>query len=127
LRVDLRAAPGRRRVLDAAGVLLSFGAGFALYGAGLAACGGRGSGGEDIAWLAPIRLLHDPPVGRLSAEQLRSLSMECGKYPRHDAMRGRYDAAYCEEAMAAWADSPLQMLTIPPSPPLDGHSVPRTD
>jgi hypothetical protein len=29
-------------------------------------------------------------------------------------MRGRYDAAYCEEAMAAWADAPLQMVTIKP-------------
>ncbi len=124
MRADLRAGPGRRRVLDAAGVLLSFGAGFALYAAGLAACGGRGSGGgggDEMAWLAPMRLLHSPPIGQLNAEQLRSLSMDCEKYPRKESMRGRYDAAYCEEAIAAWADSPLQMVTIPP--PRDVRSI----
>ena len=40
--------------------------------------------------------------------------MDCEKYSPHDSMRGRYDAAYCEEAMAAWGDSPLQMVIIPP-------------
>jgi hypothetical protein len=69
---------------------------------------------RDSADIAPIRLKDTPPVARLTAEQLRSLSMECGDYPPHDGMRGRYDAAYCEQAMAAWADAPLQMLTIKP-------------
>ncbi len=27
-------------------------------------------------------------------------------------MRGRYDAEYCEEAIAAWGDSPLQIVVI---------------
>jgi len=27
-------------------------------------------------------------------------------------MRGRYDAAYCSDAMAAWADAPLQMVPV---------------
>jgi hypothetical protein len=74
-----------------------------------AACAGCGG---DTADLAPIRLLHSPPLGRLSPEQLRSLSMECEKYPVVGSMRGRYDAAYCSDAMAAWADAPLQMVPV---------------
>jgi hypothetical protein len=70
------------------------------------ACGG------DSADLAPIRLTHAPPVGQLDAQQLRSLSMECEKYSANGSMRGRYDAAYCSDAMAAWADAPLQMVPI---------------
>ncbi len=38
--------------------------------------------------------------------------MECEKYTPNQSMRGRYDAAYCEEAIAAWADAPLQMVPI---------------
>ena len=75
---------------------------------GLAGCSG------DSGDLAPIRLTHQPPVSRLTAEQQRALSMDCEKYPRHDSARGRYDAAYCEEAIAAWSDAPLQMV------PMDG-------
>jgi hypothetical protein len=72
---------------------------------------GLGCGGNS-ADLAPIRLIHSPPVAQLNAQQLRSLSMECEKYPANGSMRGRYDAAYCEDAMAAWADAPLQMVPI---------------
>jgi hypothetical protein len=74
-----------------------------------AACPGCG----DSADLAPIRLAHNPPVGQLNAQQLRSLSMECEQYSAHGSMRGRYDAAYCSDAMAAWADAPLQMVPVP--------------
>jgi hypothetical protein len=70
----------------------------------------------DSGEIAPLRLKHSPAVAQLTAEQLRSLSMECDGYAPHDGMRGRYDAAYCEEAMAAWADAPLQMVTIKPRP-----------
>jgi hypothetical protein len=38
--------------------------------------------------------------------------MECEKYPAVGSMRGRYDAAYCSAAMAAWADAPLQMVPV---------------
>ncbi len=48
----------------------------------------------------------------MTAEQLRSLSMECEKYPRNDSMRGRYETAYCEDAIAAWGDSPLQIVKV---------------
>ena len=41
--------------------------------------------------------------------------MECDQYPTHGTMRGRYDAAYCEEAMAAWGDSPLQLVIVAPA------------
>jgi hypothetical protein len=87
------------------------GAGMLLIVAGmaLAGCGG------DAKDLAPIRLIHSPPVGRLTPEQLRSLSMECEKHPPNNSMRGRYDAAYCEEAIAAWGDSPLQMVIVNPA------------
>ena len=58
------------------------------------------------------RLIHSPPIAKLSAEQLRSLSMDCEKYVPDELARGPYDAAYCEDAIAAWADSPIQMVAI---------------
>jgi hypothetical protein len=60
---------------------------------------------------APL-VIHSPPIAQLATEQLRSLSMECEKYVPDKSTRGPYDAAYCEEAIAAWSDSPLQMLPI---------------
>jgi hypothetical protein len=60
---------------------------------------------------APV-LIHSPPIRQLTAQQLRSLSMECEKYPADKSARGPYDAAYCEVAMAAWADAPLQIVPI---------------
>jgi hypothetical protein len=59
---------------------------------------------------AESKLIHGPPVAKLSDEQLRSLSMDCEKYVPDKTTRGPYDAAYCESAMAAWADAPIQML-----------------
>ncbi len=61
---------------------------------------------------AAPRLIHSPPIAQLATEQLRSLSMECEKYVADKSARGPYAAAYCEEAIAAWSDSPLQMLPI---------------
>jgi hypothetical protein len=69
-----------------------------------------GCGGAD---LGPVRLRHSPPVERLAPQELRALSMECEKYPPKQAFRGRYEAAYCEAAIAAWGDSPLQLVVIP--------------
>jgi hypothetical protein len=57
-------------------------------------------------------LIHSPPIAQLPAAQLRSLSMECEKYVPDKSTRGPYDAAYCEEAIAAWSDSPLQIVPI---------------
>jgi hypothetical protein len=91
-------------------LLLIFGA---AAGVGAAAVGLMGCSGDDNE-LVPIRLAHSPPVPRLDPQQLRSLSMDCERYPPHDSMRGRYDAAYCEQAIAAWGDSPLQMVIIAP-------------
>jgi hypothetical protein len=59
------------------------------------------------------RLIHSPPITQLVPEQLRALSMECEKYSPDKSARGPYEAAYCEDAIAAWADSPLQMIPIP--------------
>jgi hypothetical protein len=85
---------------------------FMVACAGLAGCSG------DSKDLAPIRLTHQPPVTQLTAEQLRSLSMDCEKYPRNGSARGRYEVAYCEAAIAAWSDAPLQMVPmISPSKP----------
>jgi hypothetical protein len=71
--------------------------------------------------LAPLRLRHSPPIERLAAPQLRALSIECEQYPIHGPMRGRYDSAYCEAAIAAWGDSPLQWVIIPAAPAPDGR------
>ena len=81
--------------------------------------------GGDSADLAPARLIHAPPVGQLNPQQLRSLSMECEKYAPNGSMRGRYDAAYCDEAMAAWSDSPLQMVPVQKEPPADSSAGPK--
>jgi hypothetical protein len=62
---------------------------------------------------AAPRLIHSPPIRQLVPEQLRALSMECEKYAPEKSARGPYEAAYCEEAIAAWSDSPLQMIPIP--------------
>ena len=55
--------------------------------------------------------------------------MDCEKYSPDGNSRGPYDIAYCENAIAAWGDSPLQMLTIPqsvviPPNPVAAHSGP---
>jgi len=93
--------------------------GLALIVLSAAGCSG------DSADLTPVRLRHSPPVAQLNAEQLKSLSLECEKYPPHGSMRGPYDAAYCEAAIAAWGDSPLQMIVIAPDPhPADSSRNP---
>jgi hypothetical protein len=70
---------------------------------------GCGGGGTQPA---ASKLVHSPPIKQLSAQQLRALSMECEKYSPTKTGRGPYDAAYCEEAMAAWGDWPLQIVTV---------------
>ena len=51
--------------------------------------------------------------------------MECEKYAPNGSMRGRYDAAYCDEAMAAWSDSPLQMVPVQKEAPTDASGAPK--
>jgi hypothetical protein len=80
-----------------------------VFGA-LGGCGG-GSGQS-----AAPRLIHNPPIQKLTPQQLRSLSMDCEKYSPDKSTRGPYDAAYCEDAIAAWSDAPLQIVTIPQAP-----------
>src|ERR1700722_3851415 len=70
-------------------------------------------------------LIHSPPIAQLPAAQLRSLSMECEKYVPDKSARGPYDAAYCEEAIPAWSDSPLQIVPIPPKPDSPKPSSPQ--
>jgi hypothetical protein len=77
--------------------------------------GGVAGCGRDSTELVPIRLLHSPAVGGLNPQQLQALARECEKYPSNGWARGRYDAAYCEEAIAAWGDSPLQMVIVGPA------------
>jgi hypothetical protein len=87
--------------------------------AALAGCGrDAGQSAQPKQLAAPAqpaapRLIHSPPISQLVPEQLRALSMECEKYAPEKSARGPYEAAYCEEAIAAWSDSPLQMIPIP--------------
>jgi hypothetical protein len=91
----------------------------------LIVCGAAAAGcGRDAADIAPVRLRHDPPIARLTVEQLKSLSIDCERYPPKESMRGPYDAKYCEDAIAAWGDSPLQMVTIPGERPSPAHPPP---
>jgi hypothetical protein len=103
------------RLRGALQFLFGAAAGIGAAGVGLLGCSGNGNGNGNGNELAPIRLAHSPPVARLDPQQLRSLSMECEQYSPNNSMRGRYDAAYCEEAIAAWGDSPLQMVIIAPA------------
>lgn len=81
-------------------------------GATLAACGG--DSGQPRQPAPPVsRFIHSPLISRMTPEQLRALSMDCEKYSPDGVSRGPYDIAYCENAIAAWGDSPLQMVTIP--------------
>jgi hypothetical protein len=81
-----------------------------------------GCGGDSGQPRRPIeppasRFIHSPAISGLKPEQLRALSMDCEKYTPDGVSRGPYDIAYCENAVAAWGDSPLQMVTIPRQPP----------
>jgi hypothetical protein len=61
-------------------------------------------------------LVHSPPIKQLDLKQLKALAIECDKYLAGQFARGPYDAAYCQAAIDAWGDAPLQMVRIPASP-----------
>ncbi len=93
-----------------------------MFGAALSGCGREPGRAAAPSPPAGPTLIHSPPITQLPAAQLRSLSMECEKYVPDKSARGPYDAAYCEEAIAAWSDSPLQIVPIEkdgpvPNPP----------
>jgi hypothetical protein len=62
---------------------------------------------------ATSRLINTPPIAKLTPAQLHGLATRCGRYPSEGPARGPYDARYCEAAIAAWSDSPIQMLPLP--------------
>ena len=62
-------------------------------------------------------LVDTPPIKQLDLRQLKALSMECEKYLPGQFARGPYDAAYCQAAIDAWGDAPLQMVRIPAASP----------
>jgi hypothetical protein len=92
-------------------LLIVFSAALPGCGRGTGQTGGPGQAAVPGQAAAP-RLIHSPPIAKMAPEQLRSLSMECEKYVPDKSARGPYDAAYCEDAIAAWSDSPLQMLPM---------------
>jgi len=61
--------------------------------------------------------IHTPPIKHLDLKQLKALAMECEKYLPGQFARGPYDAEYCQTAIDAWGDAPLQMVRIPPGSP----------
>jgi len=89
-----------------------------MFGAALTGCGREPGRAEVPSPPAGPALIHSPPIAQLAAAQLRSLSMECEKYVPDKSARGPYDAAYCEEAIAAWSDSPLQIVPIGKDEPM---------
>jgi hypothetical protein len=62
-------------------------------------------------------LVHTPPIKELTLQQLKALSMECERYLPGQFARGPYDAAYCQAAIDAWGDAPLEIVRIPPAAP----------
>jgi hypothetical protein len=101
-----------------------------VFSAALTGCGrdtGRAAVPSPAAMPGPAaapRLIHSPPIAQLAPQQLRSLSLECEKYSADKSARGPYDAAYCEDAIAAWADSPLQIVPIPKDESVRHSSAP---
>lgn len=94
----------------------------ALASALVSACGGAAPPSAQPAAKPEVpKLIHSPPLAKLNDQQLRSLSMDCEKYVPDGTTRGPYDAAYCEAAIAAWADAPIQML-----PFKQGRSTPQS-
>jgi hypothetical protein len=100
-----------------------------VFSAALTGCGrdsGRSAAPEPPKLIHDPKLIHGPPITQLAAEQLRSLSMECEKYVPDKSARGPYDAAYCEDAIAAWSDSPLQMVPMRKDEPVrDSPASPK--
>jgi hypothetical protein len=93
-----------------------------VLSAALAGCGS--DSGKPRPPAAPeSRFIHSPAISRLNPEQLRALSMDCEKYSPDGSSRGPYDLAYCDNAIAAWGDSPLQMVTIPRTPVIQPDRV----
>jgi hypothetical protein len=74
---------------------------------GVAACGDA-----PAPPAATSRLINTPPIAKLTPDQLHGLATRCGRYPPQGSARGPYDAGYCEAAIAAWSDSPIQMLRL---------------
>jgi hypothetical protein len=65
---------------------------------------------------ATSRLIDTPPIAKLTPDQLHGLATRCGRYPPDGSARGPYDARYCDAAIAAWSDSPIQMLRLSDQP-----------
>lgn len=65
---------------------------------------------------ATSRLINMPPIAELTPDQLHGLATRCGRYTPVGSARGPYDASYCEAAIAAWSDSPIQMLPLSDRP-----------
>jgi hypothetical protein len=65
---------------------------------------------------ATSRLIDSPPIAKLNPDQLHGLATRCERYTAPGPARGPYDARYCEAAIAAWADSPIQMLPLSDQP-----------
>ncbi len=83
-----------------------------LFCLALSGCGSDSGPAAAPPQSGAATLIHGPPIKQLSDQQLRSLSMECEKYSADKSARGPYDAAYCEAAISAWADAPLQIVPI---------------
>jgi hypothetical protein len=61
-------------------------------------------------------------MAMLTTAQLGAITAECLKYPPNQATRGPYDAAYCDQALAAYN---ARTWTQPPStPPARSASLP---
>jgi hypothetical protein len=84
---------------------------FSLLVLGLAGCGQA-----PAPPAAKSRLINAPPIAKLTPNQLHGLATRCDRYPPDGPARGPYDAKYCEAAISAWSDSPIQMLRLPDQP-----------
>lgn len=77
-----------------------------------------GCGDADRPAAAPgsSNLINTPAIARLSEDQLRGLVVRCARYQPLGLARGPYSAKYCDDAQAAWSDSPLHLVVVPPAP-----------
>jgi hypothetical protein len=86
----------------------------AAVGAMLSGCGTPSGQPSRSVQAVESKFIHSPPIQQLTPQQLRSLSMDCQKYSPDKSSRGPYDTAYCEDAIAAWSDSPLELVIVKP-------------
>ena len=71
---------------------------------------------HDSGKAAAPTLIHSPALSKMTPHQIQVLAVTCESYAQENNARGPYDAAYCGQAIKAWANVPLQAARMAPAP-----------